>query len=49
MNTLPTRVTRSVVRDHRRSCFGRRATGRYLLAGRANADRNAIAASLAGF
>lgn len=49
MNTLPTRYTRSVVRDQRRTCFGRRATGRNMLAARGNATRAAIAASLAGF
>jgi hypothetical protein len=49
MNSLPTRTVRSVTRDSRRTCFGRRATGRNLLAGRSNANRAAIAASLAGF
>lgn len=52
MNTshpLPTRVTRSVVRDGRRTCFSRRVTGRNMLAGRSNARSAAITASLAGF
>lgn len=52
MNTshsLPTRVVRSVTRDGRRGCFGRRVTGRNMLAGRSNARSAAIIASLAGF
>lgn len=49
MSTLPTRVVRSVARDAHRTHYVRRATGRNMLAGRGNANRNAITASLAGF
>ena len=49
MNSLPTRVTRSVTRETRPGCFSRRATGRNMLAGRGTARAAAIAASLAGF
>lgn len=49
MHSLPIRVTRSVTRDHHRTCFGRRVTGRNMLAGRSNARAAAIAASIAGF
>lgn len=49
MNSLPTRVVRSITRDSHRTCFGRRATGRNMLAARCNARAAAITASLAGF
>jgi hypothetical protein len=50
MNALPTRVVRSITRESHRTHFVRaRLTGRNMLAGRGNAQRNAIAASLAGF
>lgn len=49
MYSLSTRAVRSITRDTRRTYFGRRATGRNMLAGRSNANRNAIDASLAGY
>lgn len=49
MNALPTRVARSIGRESNRTHYVRRATGRNMLAGRGNANRAAITASLAGF